>query len=114
MIPGQGLVEQPTTQVKVGVDPMRGKGLLPQVETELVGPAVKAAAQAVGHEQGRSQTPLAAGKHSFEKGEPRIVPFELDAGAPQLPAEQLLTCLGLLQAKLSGPLKRSVRFRDEG
>src|SRR5712692_3301407 len=113
MVPGQGLIEEPATQVKVRVDAVCGKSLLPEIEAELVSPAVKATAQVVGGQQRRGQTPVATSEHALEKREPSIVPFELDTIASQSRAQEFLASFGLFQTELSRPLKRGVRFRNK-
>jgi hypothetical protein len=47
VIPGQYLIEHTATQIKVGVDVVFSKGLLPQIESELISPAVKPTTKAI-------------------------------------------------------------------
>ena len=114
VIPRQRFVEQPAPQIVVRVDAVAGERLLPQFEPELLGPAVEPAARTVGRQQRRPEPAVAAREDAFQKRQPRVVPFELDAVAAQFAAQQALARLGFVQIHLPRPLKRRMRFRDEG
>ena len=93
---------------------MAGERLLPQFEPELLGPAIEPAACTIGRQQGRPEPAVAAREDAFQKRQPRVVPFELDAVAAQFAAQQALARLGFVQIHLPRPLERRMRFRDEG
>ena len=51
MVPWKRLTKQATAEIKIGLDVVRAKGLLPQIELELLCPAIKPAAEPIGGQQ---------------------------------------------------------------
>ena len=78
MIPGKGLTKQATAEIKIGLNVVGVKSLLPQVESELLCPAVKPTAELIGSQQRSAQATVAPSENTFKKGQPRVVPFELN------------------------------------
>ena len=95
-------------------EPVALEGLEPEVEVEVLGPLLEAAAPPPDLLDHRAEPPVATGGDALGRGRLRVVPLELDAPvAAQLVSEEVHLAGELLPRVLTEPLERRERLGHE-
>ena len=108
MVPGKDLVDiAPAGSEKGGVEAGFLKSLLPEVEPEMIPPAIQAAPVAVGGFQHFAKTAVAAGKNPFEEAQIRVRPPQADSVALQIPSQERLFSPDFVGGILRFPIEKA-------
>ena len=113
-IPRQGLPGSPFTQVLLETDSPFPEGLLPELEPELIAPAVETGAEPPGALHQVREPLIAPREEPLQEAHPGVVPLEADVAVFHAPLEVGLFRQGLLETDLADPLEGRVGLGDQG
>ena len=103
----------PLPEFVFGVDGQCTHGLLPEIEPEMVRPAVETASVPEGFFNQGADSLIAPGDDAFQKAHAGVMPFDIEMPVPEMAFKIILFFEGLDQINLSGPLERSVGLRHK-
>jgi len=90
------------------------EGFLPELEPELIAPAVEAGAEPPGALHEVREPLIAPREEPFQEAHPGVVPLEADVAVFHAPLEVALFCQGLLETDLADPLEGRVGLGNQG